>query len=112
MRHHDAMTHWFRAYSDEEDIWFYFEVDAGGWVTRQIELSGPDSVPVAAASLEEWQQAYEEGRIGRYEATYGLTAESPVQEWEGYEPHALTSAEFEDTWSRARRHLLQATAEP
>ncbi|WP_432863730.1 hypothetical protein [Microbispora rosea] len=36
-------------------------------------------------------------RLGRYEATYGLTAETPVQEWEGYEPHTLTSAEFDDT---------------
>ncbi|MEU8176237.1 hypothetical protein AB0C14_25450 [Microbispora hainanensis] len=42
------MTRWFRAYWGEKDIWFYFEVDADGWVTRQIELRGPDGVPIAA----------------------------------------------------------------
>ncbi|MEV5738657.1 hypothetical protein AB0L30_01250 [Microbispora rosea] len=99
------MTRWFRAYWDEEDVWFYFEVDADGWVTRQVELRGPDGMPVAAASPAEWEQAQAAGRLGRYEATYGLTAETPVQEWEGYEPHTLTSAEFDDTWNRARRRL-------
>ncbi|AYG80790.1 hypothetical protein DWB77_02928 [Streptomyces hundungensis] len=40
-----------RCYWDEEDTWFYFEVDATGWVIRQIELEGPGLTPVAAASL-------------------------------------------------------------
>ncbi|SIS11931.1 hypothetical protein SAMN05421833_1294 [Microbispora rosea] len=99
------MTRWFRAYWDEEDVWFYFEVDAEGWVSRQVELRGPDGIPIAAASLTEWQQAQAAGRLGRYEATYGRTAETPVQEWDGYEPDALTAAEFEDVWSRAHQHL-------
>jgi hypothetical protein len=42
-----------RCYWDEEDIWFYFEVDADGWVTRQIELQGSELTPIAAASLDE-----------------------------------------------------------
>ncbi|GIH51590.1 hypothetical protein Mro03_67690 [Microbispora rosea subsp. rosea] len=86
-------------------MWFYFEVDAEGWVSRQVELRGPDGIPIAAASLTEWQQAQAAGRLGRYEATYGRTAETPVQEWDGYEPDALTAAEFEDVWSRAHQHL-------
>ncbi|WP_204053980.1 hypothetical protein [Microbispora rosea] len=105
VRHPEAMTRWFRAYWDEEDVWFYFEVDAEGWVSRQVELRGPDGIPIAAASLTEWQQAQAAGRLGRYEATYGRTAETPVQEWDGYEPDALTAAEFEDVWSRAHQHL-------
>ncbi|MFF8387359.1 hypothetical protein ACF053_27465 [Streptomyces kanasensis] len=32
------MTIWVRCYWDEEDTWFYFEVDAEGWVIRQVEL--------------------------------------------------------------------------
>ncbi|XVQ86451.1 hypothetical protein ACQP2K_03175 [Microbispora siamensis] len=99
------MTHWFRAYWDEEDTWFYFEVDAEGWVTRQVELRGPDNTPIAAASLAEWQEAQSAGHLNEYEATYGLTAETPIQEWDGYDPHPLTLTEFENVWHRARRHL-------
>ncbi|MEV4296346.1 hypothetical protein [Microbispora rosea] len=29
-------------------MWFYFEVDAEGWVSRQVELSGPGGIPIAA----------------------------------------------------------------
>ncbi|MET8038472.1 hypothetical protein ABZT01_37200, partial [Streptomyces sp. NPDC005345] len=35
------MTTWMRCYWDEEDVWFYFEVDVDGWVARQVELQGP-----------------------------------------------------------------------
>ncbi|WP_207755829.1 hypothetical protein [Nonomuraea cypriaca] len=80
---------WFRAYWDDEDIWFYLEVDAEGWVARQVELRGSDSMPIAAASLAEWQEAQSAERLGQYEATYGMTAESPVQEWDGYDPQQL-----------------------
>jgi hypothetical protein len=41
---------------DEEDVGFYFEVDAEGWVTRQIELQGPELTPITAASLDERQR--------------------------------------------------------
>ncbi len=101
------MTYWFRAHWDEEDIWFYFEVDDDGWVTRQIELRGPNNTPIAAASLVEWQEAKIAGRLRQYEATYGSTAEIPVQEWDGYDPQPLTSTEFETIWHRAR-HRLQS----
>lgn len=103
------MTHWFRAYWDEEDIWFYFEIDAEGWVSRQVELHGPDGVPIAAASLAEWQEAQSAGRTSVYESTYGMTADVPVQEWEGYDPQSLTLSGFESVWCRARSHL-EATA--
>ncbi|MEU3051467.1 hypothetical protein ABZ705_34150 [Streptomyces sp. NPDC006984] len=39
---HWLVTTWMRCYWDEEDTWFYFEVDAEGLVIRQIELEGPD----------------------------------------------------------------------
>ncbi|MFE0178759.1 hypothetical protein ACFWZ2_41295, partial [Streptomyces sp. NPDC059002] len=45
------MTAWMRCYWDEEDVRFYFELDAAGWVTRQVELQGPRLVPVAAAGF-------------------------------------------------------------
>ncbi|MEU3408827.1 hypothetical protein ABZ766_33440 [Streptomyces sp. NPDC006670] len=34
------MTTWMQCFWDEEAIWFYFEVDAEGWVIRQVELQG------------------------------------------------------------------------
>lgn len=62
-----------RCYWDEEDVWFYFEVDAEGWVTRQVELQGPGLTPIAAASLEEWQRAHDAGRLDEYDDRFGIT---------------------------------------
>jgi len=99
------MTTWMRCHWDEEDIWFYFEVDADGWVIRQVELEGPELTPIAAASLAEWQQARDAGRLRAYDSRFGITAELPVSEWEGHDPEELTSEEFEAAWGAARRHI-------
>ncbi|RJL35740.1 hypothetical protein [Bailinhaonella thermotolerans] len=99
------MRRWFRSYWDEEDIWFYFEVDADGWVARQVELQGAAGTPIAAASLAEWRHARDAGAGRAYEATYGFTAEVPVHEWEGHDPEPLTRDEFDAVWRRARGHL-------
>ncbi|MDH6130201.1 hypothetical protein P3T39_007194, partial [Kitasatospora sp. GP82] len=48
------MMKWLRCYWDEEDIWFYFELDPDGQVIRQVELQEPERTPLAAASLDEW----------------------------------------------------------
>ncbi|MEU0820629.1 hypothetical protein [Streptomyces mirabilis] len=96
------MTRWFRSYWAEEDTWFYFEVDAGGWVNRQVELRGPLEKPIAAASLAEWEAAQQAGTLADYEATFGATAEVPVHEWDAHEPHYLTAGEFETVWLTAR----------
>ncbi|GAA2345054.1 hypothetical protein SVIO_000610 [Streptomyces violaceusniger] len=98
----DAMTRWFRSYWAEEDIWFYFEVAADGWVARQVELQGPLQEPIAAASLAEWEAAQRAGTLGDYEATFGGTAEVPVQEWDAHDPQDLTAEEFETVWLTAR----------
>lgn len=74
-------------------------------MSRQIELCGPERVPIAAASLAEWQEAQKAGTLSRYEATYGMTAEALVHEWEGYDPQPLTLSDFESVWRQARRHL-------
>lgn len=94
-----------RCYWDEEDTRFYFEVDAEGWVTRQVELEGPDLVPVAASSLDEWQKARDEGRLAEYDSRFGMTAALPVSEWEGHDPEQLTLDQFEAVWAPARRQL-------
>ncbi|MGW6008841.1 hypothetical protein [Streptomyces sp. NPDC055210] len=99
------MTTWMRCYWDEEAIWFYFEVDAGSWVTRQVELQGPELTPIAAASLDEWQRAQQAGGLAEYERKFGLTAELPVSQGEGYEADQLTSQEFEQVWDAARREI-------
>ncbi|MFD5782999.1 hypothetical protein [Streptomyces sp. NPDC126933] len=97
-----------RCYWDEEDIWFYFEVDAEGWVIRQAELQGPALTPLAAASLDEWQRAYDAGRLEEYDNRFGLTSELPVPEWEGHDPEQLTSDAFEEVWDAARRQIAGA----
>ncbi|QNP76165.1 hypothetical protein IAG44_39925 [Streptomyces roseirectus] len=96
------MRHWFRSYWAEEDTWFYFEVDADGWVTRQVELQGPLQRPVVAASSAEWEAARRAGTLADYEAAFGATAESPVHEWDAHDPQDLPAAEFETVWRAAR----------
>lgn len=103
--HHGPVTTWMRCYWDEEVTWYYFEVDAEGWVTRQVELQGSETAPIAAASLEEWQRAQQAGGLAEYEKKYGVTAELPVSQWEDYEPDQLTSQEFEEVWDAARQEI-------
>lgn len=99
------MLRWVRRYWDEEDTWFYFELDADGWTRRQVELQGADRTPCAAASLEEWFRELDAGRIQQYQATYGALADQPIgiEELPEYEP--LDSAEFERIWRTARDYL-------
>ncbi|MFJ3250068.1 hypothetical protein [Streptomyces sp. NPDC086782] len=99
------MTTWMQCFWDEEAIWFYFEVDAGGWVTRQVELQGSELTPIAAASLDEWQRAQQAGGLAEYEKMFGVTAGLPVSQWEGHEPDQLTAQEFEAVWDAARRTI-------
>ncbi|WP_435885865.1 hypothetical protein [Streptomyces subrutilus] len=94
-----------RCYWDEEDTWFYFEADAEGWVIRQVELKGPELIPITAASLPEWQGARDAGRLNEYDNRFGITAELPVSEWEGHDPDPLTFEEFEEVWGSARRRI-------
>ncbi|CAM5445224.1 MULTISPECIES: hypothetical protein [Streptomyces] len=106
------MTTWVRCLWDEEDVWFYFELDADGYVTRQVELQGPGNKALAAASLAEWEQARREGRSAQYENVYGLTAEPAISEWEGHDPQSLSADEFEIVWSAARDELQDRQRRP
>nr|WP_189492115.1 hypothetical protein [Streptomyces sp. San01] len=99
------MTMWMRCHWGEEDIWFYFEVDAEGRLIRQVELEGPELTPIAAASLAEWQRAYDAGCLDEYDNSFGITAELPISEWEGHDPEELTSDQFEEVWDTARRQI-------
>ncbi|WP_308114152.1 hypothetical protein [Streptomyces brasiliscabiei] len=99
------MTTWMQCFWDEEAIWFYFEVDAGGWVTRQVELQGSELTPIAAASLDERQRAQQAGGLTAYEGMFGVTAGFPVSHREGHEPDQLTAQEFEAVWDAARRAI-------
>lgn len=94
-----------RCYWDEEDTWFYFEVDAEGWVTRQVELQGSELAPIAAASLDESRHAQQAGALAAYERKFGVTAQLPVPQWEGHEPEYLTLHGFEEVWDAARREI-------
>ncbi|MFE3635020.1 hypothetical protein [Streptomyces sp. NPDC059168] len=99
------MTTWVRCFWDEEDVWFYFELDADGYVIRQVELQEPGNKALAAASSADWQEAHRDGRSAEYERLYGLTAEPPISEWEGHDPQSLSPDEFEIVWSTARSEL-------
>lgn len=94
-----------RRFWAEEDIWFYFELDDEGWVTRHVELQGPARTPIAAASLSEWFTELDAGRIQQYQARFGVVAEKPitVDEIDGYE--AIPADVFQQLWQEARTYL-------
>jgi hypothetical protein len=96
---------WVRRYWDEEDLWFYFELNDEGWVTRQVELEGRSGRPVTAASLSEWFEELQAGRIQLYQAKFGGLTDQPVSrdELDEYEPVARD--DFEELWQRARLWL-------
>jgi hypothetical protein len=80
-------------------------VRCAGWVTRQIELEGRSGRPVTAASLSEWFEELEAGRIQLYQAKFGGLADKPISrdELDEYEP--VVRDDFEELWQRARLHL-------
>lgn len=39
-RHHGLVTTWMRCYWDEDDVWFYFEVDAGAGLPDRSNSKG------------------------------------------------------------------------
>lgn len=99
---------WFRSHWDEDDIWFYFEADADGSITRQIELRCSDGTFTAAASATEWETARQNGTLAAYEETFGATAEVPIHKWDDHDEHALAREEFEAVWRTARQALSPA----
>lgn len=98
-------TRWIRCFWEEDSIWFSFELDTDGYVTRQVEVQEPGGSVLAAASLAEWNDARIAGRLAEYERAYGLTAEPPISEWEGHDPQPLSASEFESVWTAARQHI-------
>jgi hypothetical protein len=94
-----------RRFWDEEGVWFYFELDDDGWVTRQIELQGPDRIPIAAASLSEWFTELDAGRIQQYQARFGGLADKPIPAEEISDYESVPPDAFEELWHTARHHL-------
>jgi hypothetical protein len=99
------VVQWVRRYWDDEDVWFVFELDGDGWVTRHLELQGPDRSPRVAASLVEWLREREAGRLQQYQAKYGVVAEMPLSSDELTEWQAVSAAQFEELWHSARSRL-------
>lgn len=100
------MTTWMQCFWDEEAIWFYFEVDAGGWVTRQVELQDSELTLIAAASLDEWQRAQQAGSLAEYDTKgrSGLPLGSRSRSGRGTNP-TRTAQEFEAVWDAPRRAI-------
>ena len=98
-----------RCFWGDESIWFFFELDDEGVVTRQIEPREPSGEALAAASLAEWCRAQDTRTLSEYEAVYGRTAELPYTELQGHDPQWLTADQFEAAWPDARRQRSGAT---
>jgi hypothetical protein len=108
---------WESATWDEGDVagvprTYLFEFNAAGDVLRQIELAGPQRVPVAAASLAEFWETQEHvaqpetPAQARYRHRYGLVAEGRRAAWDAnYAPVPITRGEFEAEWEAARASL-------
>jgi len=99
------LTQWLGCYWGEEDTWFYFEADDDGLVTRQIELQGPERTPIAAAQLDEWRHAWQEGSVRDYESRYGRCADQPLTTWRCPQPVTLTRLEYDKIWQEARQAI-------
>ncbi|MGW0664578.1 hypothetical protein [Streptodolium elevatio] len=98
-----------RYYFDEEDTWFFYEVDSEGWTTRQVELEGPNRRAIAAASLAEFEHIRDTrgwDAAGVYTAKYGCTAEGQAgkeEDWSADDrPEYISAEEFEAHWRSAR----------
>lgn len=103
------MTTWLRSLWDVEDVTFLWEVGDDGWVTRSLELVGPQRRAQAAAALADVVRARDEGGIGAvqaYEARYGVVPEKPLDEWDSCFPHEVISqSDFERAWAESRQAL-------
>ena len=109
MREHGGVATWFRTYSEDEDVWQYFEDGGDGWATRQVDLRGADGRPLTAASLDEVLRARDGGdraAMGQYEQQFGVLAETVLDGWRAA-PRAIEimQVEFEQVWVRARAAL-------
>ncbi|MEV0077361.1 hypothetical protein AB0H58_13210 [Nocardia neocaledoniensis] len=98
---------WARWYYAEEFRWIFIEVDAGGYVSRQVEFGSVDGETVTAAALVEVLEARDSGgltAVQAYERRYGIVAEGNADEWEfgPNPPEEITFAEFEKFWVAAR----------
>jgi len=102
------MTTWLRSFWEEEDVTFLWEV-GDGWVSRSIELVGPQRRVQAAAALGEVLRARDEGGISAvqaYESRYGVVPEKPMGEWDSHFRHEVISeSDFERAWIESRRAL-------
>ena len=100
-----------RSYWDEEDVTFFWEVGDDGWITRSVELVGPERRPQAAAALDEVLRARDKGGIHAvraYETRYGIVPEKPIDDWDPDFPHEdISQSDFERAWAESRRDLEQ-----
>lgn len=99
---------WSKSRWSEEDISFFYEADEDGWALRQVELHGPELVPMCAAALAELPEAMTDGlrAVQEYESKYGVLAEVPLPIGSAEFPdEEISQVEFEEVWIRARAHI-------
>lgn len=104
------MPRWIRSFWAEGDLTSLWEIADDGWVSRSIELVGPELAVQAAASLDEVLAARDSGGIQAvqaYEARYGVAPEKPIDDWD-FPYEDVGEAEFEVAWTEARRGLEES----
>ena len=101
------VTGWVRSHWDEEDAHYYWEVGDDGWVTRSVELHGPEQRPEVAAALDEGMRELDAGQVRQYQARYGVLVEKPIAD-RGFPHEDLTGSRSRlsggllvGSWSRA-----------
>ena len=98
---------WISWHFTDGDVWCYYEVDDEDCAARQVELQGPEHVPITAAARSELDAQPNIRRIQAYEATYGVLAEAALSPWPEPPPQMISRDQFEQLWAAARRHLEQ-----
>lgn len=101
------VARWIRSYWDDEDVTFLWEVDDNGWITRSVELVGPERRVQAAAALDEVTRARDSSGISAvraYEVRYGVAPEKPIDDW-GFPHENISQSEFDQVWAESRRAL-------
>jgi len=95
-------SHW-----DEGDITFLWEVADDGWISRSVELTGPNLIPTAATKLDEVIEARDIGGLSAVQAIerhYGVAPEKPIVDW-SFPHEVITSDQFDRAWVKARSGL-------
>jgi hypothetical protein len=107
MKDFGVPSRWFSTFWDEGELTQYWEIESTGTVLRQVDLEGPELVPVCAAMLVEVPDVREAGLLAvqLYEQRYGVLTDCSITEWDDVPHQEIELDEFERIWAEARCHM-------